>query len=74
MAEAEATVRRQMRNKKGVDAFANSARTVTFNRLMGLSTASAYKQPAVFSTKSLTKKTKASQKDSSGFDKNLFSG
>lgn len=43
--DAEATVRNQMKNRKGTDAFAASARISTFNKIFGLSTAAAYRQP-----------------------------
>lgn len=45
MDEAEATVRNQMKNRKGTDTFVRSQRIVTFNKLFGLSTAAAYRQP-----------------------------
>jgi hypothetical protein len=35
----------QMRNRRGTDGFALQARTVTFNKLLGLSTDSAYATP-----------------------------
>jgi hypothetical protein len=48
MQEAEVSVRNQMKNRKGSDAFVTSARMVAYNKLMGLSVASAYRQPVVF--------------------------
>jgi hypothetical protein len=45
MDEAEHAVREQMRNRKGTDMFANSARISTYNKLFGLNPASAYRQP-----------------------------
>lgn len=51
MNEAEANVIRQMKNQPGAEMFAHSAKTAAYNKLMGISTASAYRQPM-----SLTKK------------------
>jgi hypothetical protein len=47
MNEAEMTVRNQMKNQSGSDMFAQSSRTATYNKLMGLSVASAYRQPGL---------------------------
>lgn len=70
---AEAQVRNQMKNRKGTDAFAQSARIVAFNKIFGLSTASAYRQPQLpgkMTEKPVEKANpKAGQHDSS-----LFSG
>lgn len=38
-------VRKQMKNRKGTETFVTSQRIATFNKLFGLSTASAYRQP-----------------------------
>ena len=45
MQEAEQTVRQQMKNKKGTEMFVASTRIATFNKIFGLSTASAFRQP-----------------------------
>lgn len=46
--EVESTVRKQMRNQAGTDIFVQSAKIAAYNKLMGLSTASAYRQPDSF--------------------------
>lgn len=50
-------VRKQMKNRKGTDSFVASQRIATFNKLFGLSTASAYRQPDVPPTQSAEPKT-----------------
>lgn len=45
--EAEMNVRLQMKNRKGTDGFALQAREVAFNKLLGLSVASAYATPSI---------------------------
>lgn len=64
MNEAEMTVRRQMKNRKGTDAFAASSRIAAFNKLFGLSVASAYREPQL--PQKLAKPT-VTVKDTSGF-------
>lgn len=51
MNEAEATVRNQMKNQAGTDVFAHSAKIAAYNKLMGISVASAYRQPGMFKKK-----------------------
>lgn len=51
MNEAEMAVRNQMKNQSGADIFAHSAKLAAYNKLMGLSVASAYRQPSVFKNK-----------------------
>lgn len=55
MNEAEATVRNQMRNQTGADMFAHSAKLAAYNKLMGLSTAAAYRQPGSLKQKDESK-------------------
>lgn len=43
--EAEMVIRLQMKNRRGTDGFAMQAREVAFNKLLGLSVASAYSAP-----------------------------
>ena len=43
--EAEMAVRMQMKNRRGTDGFALQARTVAFNKLLGLSVEGAYAAP-----------------------------
>ncbi|QNJ59235.1 tail assembly chaperone [Mycobacterium phage MrMiyagi] len=74
MNEVENAVRNQMKNKRGTDAFVHSARTAAFNKLMGLSVASAYRQPHSFTSSSKGAKPVASQGKSSNFDNSLFGG
>jgi hypothetical protein len=47
MNEAEATVRKQMKNRKGTETFVASQRIATFNKIFGLSVAAAYRQPSL---------------------------
>lgn len=51
MNEAEATVMRQMKNQAGAEMFAHSAKTAAYNKLMGISPTSAYRQPMSFTKK-----------------------
>ena len=51
MNEAEAAVRNQMKNQSGSDVFAHSAKLAAYNKLMGISVASAYRQPGTFKSK-----------------------
>lgn len=51
MNEAEAAVRNQMKNQAGTDVFAHSAKIAAYNKLMGISVASAYRQPGTFKNK-----------------------
>jgi hypothetical protein len=48
MNEAEAAVRKQMKNQSGTDMFAQSARISAYNKLMGLDNTSAYRKPDSF--------------------------
>ena len=59
MNEAEATVRNQMKNQSGADMFANSAKMATYNKLMGLSVATAYRQPGSLKSKKDESKAKS---------------
>lgn len=43
--EAEMVIRLQMKNRRGTDGFAMQAREVAFNKLLGLSVATAYAAP-----------------------------
>lgn len=54
-------MRTQMKNKKGTDIFVASARIASFNRLFGLSTASAYRQPNLPGLPEKTKNVDAKQ-------------
>ena len=45
--EAEATVRIQMKNRRGTDGFALQARQVMFSKLLGLDVTAAYAPPPV---------------------------
>lgn len=68
MNEAEANVRKQMKNRRGTDTFVASHRIVTFNKLLGLSVAAAYRQPQLPNQESKTKEPqKVTVKDLSGF-------
>ena len=58
MDEAEQTVRNQMKNRRGTDVFVTSARIVAYNKLFGLSVASAYRQPQLPATQGKPTKTK----------------
>lgn len=48
MDEAENAVRKQMKNRQGTETFVASARISVYNKLFGLSPASAYRQPGPF--------------------------
>lgn len=63
--EAEQNVRQQMKNRKGTEMFVTSTRIATFNKIFGLSTASAYRQPDNISDKK--KKQTPKITDFSGF-------
>jgi hypothetical protein len=69
MNEVEMAVRNQMKNRKGTDIFVRSQRISAFNRLFGLSTASAYRDPQLPKQAEDKPKTKRGQKvkDLSGF-------
>lgn len=64
-------MRNSMKNRRGTDAFAQSARIVAFNRIFGLSEAAAYRQPELpgkLAEKPVAKANpKAGQHDSSMF-------
>jgi hypothetical protein len=66
MNEAEQTVRTQMKNRKGTDTFVLSARIATYNKIFGLSVASAYRQPNVVKPKAIKPKSRIAEKDFSG--------
>lgn len=71
--EAEANMRSRMKKSRGnVDAFVSSARISTFNKLMGLSTASAYAAPV--STAGLTPKDEKPTAAKKFGNEGLFSG
>jgi hypothetical protein len=73
MNEAENTVRTQMKNRKGTDTFVASARIATYNKIFGLSVASAYRQPSLPGGKSAgaQPKSRIAEKD---FDMSKYSG
>ncbi len=51
MNEAETTVRNQMKNQKGTEMFVHSAKLAAYNKLMGISPVSAYRQPGIIKSK-----------------------
>lgn len=62
-------VRKQMKNRKGTESFVASQRIATFNKLFGLSVASAYRQPEIPQKAKAEPKVPAPQRitDLSGF-------
>lgn len=65
--EVEATVRNQMKNRRGTETFVTSQRIAAFNKIFGLSVASAYRQPDIVQPIEKKAKTPVSQPNSRMF-------
>jgi hypothetical protein len=73
MDEAEMAIRQsQIGKSSNASAFINSARTVAFNRLMGLSVASAYRQPEISGLSKMKPEAPIMVSGEEGFDMQKF--